>query len=165
MLRKSDEIVKQSALKEIENAVDFYDSSVKTGNEAFDLVIAEKSLYCSQHDIKLTCIADGSALDGIPSSIFIRCLKMLSNAIEAVSKYDDVEKRLIRVKIVRKNQLVSIHIENYFDGQVKFIDGLPSTSKADKHYHGYGMRSMRLIAEKYGAGSTLPCKTICSALI
>lgn len=47
---------------------------------------------------------------------------------------------------------MSIHIENYFDGQVKFIDGLPSTSKADKHYHGYGMRSMRLIAEKYGGG-------------
>ena len=153
LLRKSDEIVKQSALKEIENAVDFYDSSVKTGNEAFDLVIAEKSLYCSQHDIKLTCIADGSALDGIPIVDLYSLLEnAVQNAIEAVSKYDDVEKRLIRVKIVRKNQLVSIHIENYFDGQVKFIDGLPSTSKADKHYHGYGMRSMRLIAEKYGGG-------------
>lgn len=153
LLRKSDEKNMQSALKEIENAINFYDSSIKTGNEALDLVIAEKSLYCAQHDIKFTCIADGSALNNLSMvDLYSLFENGIQNAIDAVSKYSDSEKRLIRAKIMRKKNLALIHIENYFEGQVTFVDGLPSTSKEDKRYHGYGIRSMKLIAEKYGGG-------------
>ena len=37
---------------------------------------------------------------------------------------------------------------------VRFLDGLPVTTKADRDYHGYGMRSMRYITEKYGGTLT-----------
>ena len=49
----------------------------------------------------------------------------------------------------RANCLV-IHMENYFDCSLTFEDGLPVTTKADRAYHGYGLKSIRFITEKYG---------------
>lgn len=47
-------------------------------------------------------------------------------------------------------------MENYFDGQVSFTgEGLPCTRKADSTNHGFGMRSMRQIAE--ACGGSLNC--------
>ena len=46
---------------------------------------------------------------------------------------------------------MSIHISNYFSGTLQIEDGLPKTSKTgEEGFHGYGMKSMKLIAEKYG---------------
>ena len=45
--------------------------------------------------------------------------------------------------------MVVIHLENNFEGSLTFFDGLPQTTKGDKNYHGFGMRSMQMIAEKY----------------
>ena len=41
-------------------------------------------------------------------------------------------------------------IDNYFDGELEFRNGFPVTSKDDKGYHGYGVKSMQMIAKKYG---------------
>ena len=51
--------------------------------------------------------------------------------------------------------MVSIHVENYYDDkeEIIFENGLPKTKK-DKNYHGFGMRSIKMICEKYG-GSVL----------
>lgn len=48
--------------------------------------------------------------------------------------------------------MISVHMENYMaDGEtIEFADGLPLSSKGEKDYHGFGMRSMRMSVEKYG---------------
>ena len=43
-----------------------------------------------------------------------------------------------------------MHIENYYSGELEFEDGLPKTTQEDNGYHGFGMRSISMIAEKYG---------------
>ena len=43
-----------------------------------------------------------------------------------------------------------IRIENYCDQRLVFVDGMPVTTKRDKRYHGFGMKSMRRTVEKYG---------------
>ena len=55
--------------------------------------------------------------------------------------------------------MVSIHVENCFEGSLSFEDGLPQTSKEDKSYHGFGMKSMQTIAEKYGGFLTASTKS------
>lgn len=50
--------LKNEAIKEIEQAVLVYDSSIKTGNDTLDVILMEKSLYCEKNNIKLTCIAN-----------------------------------------------------------------------------------------------------------
>ena len=44
---------------------------------------------------------------------------------------------------------------NYCDSAPVFEEGLPKTTKASEPgYHGFGMKSMKLIAEKYGGELT-----------
>ena len=45
----------------------------------------------------------------------------------------------------------SVHVENFFDRKVDFSpDELPVTTKGDTSRHGFGMRSMRQTAQRYG---------------
>ncbi len=149
-LRTEAEVIDRDALKEIEQAVGIYDAYVKTGNRALDVILTEKQLLCEGAGITLTCMAEGDAIQVMaPSDIYSLFGNALDNAIEAVSKLPDPEQRMISLTVTAKSQMVSIHAENYFSGLLEFDDGLPKTIKADKAYHGFGMRSMRTVAEKY----------------
>lgn len=150
-LRTEAEVIDRDALKEIEQAVGIYDASVKTGNRALDVILTEKQLLCEGAGIMLTCMAEGDAIQFMsPGDIYSLFGNALDNAIEAVSRLPDPEQRTISVSVIAKGQMVSIHAENYFSGTLEFEEGLPQTIKEDKAYHGFGMRSMRTVAEKYG---------------
>ncbi len=151
-LRKQEGEVKREALKEIEQAINFYDSAVETGNAVLDLIMADRGLYCSQHNINLTCMADGKQLNFISEvDLYSMLINAVDNAIEAVEKYDEAEKRFIRLKVATKNEFVSVRVENWLENAegIKLKDGLPETSKQDKDNHGFGLKSIKLIAEKY----------------
>ena len=152
-LRTASGEVDKDALREIEQAVNIYDGAVKTGSDVLDVILAEKSLYCEKHGIKLTCIADGEKLNFMSKpDIYSLFENAISNAVEAVSKTEDKSARFVRLRVAAAGELLSVHIENYCPVIPEFEDGLPKTTKGDERWHGYGMRSMRLIAEKYGGG-------------
>ena len=146
-----------AAFVEISREVGVYDSVVKSGNDALDTILTEKSLYCEKHGITLSCIADGAALDFVePTDLYSFFGNALDNAIEPVERLDDPERRSIGLVVRRCGDMASIYVENYFDGQVSFTgEGLPRTRKADGTNHGFGMRSMRQIAE--ACGGSLNC--------
>ena len=52
--------------------------------------------------------------------------------------------------VLEQGSMLHIFIDNYFDGKLEFRNGFPVTSKEDKGYHGYGVKSMQMIAKKYG---------------
>ena len=137
-------------IKEIEGAVALYDGFVKTGNPDLDIVIAENSLRCRKSGITISCIADGSALGFmLPGDIYALFGNALDNAIEYLENVDK-DKRIIDLTVRRRDDIVGITVENYCAQPSVFSDGLPVTSKKDRNYHGFGMKSMRYIAEKYG---------------
>lgn len=134
----------------IEQAVMIYESAVKTGNETLDLILMDKQLYCEQHHIKLTCVADGTNLDCLDTmDLYSLFGNALDNAIESVSKEDEEANRIISFRVGTRGRFVVIHFENYVREPVQLIDGLPVTSKEDKEYHGFGVLSIRHISEKY----------------
>lgn len=45
--------------------------------------------------------------------------------------------------------MLAIHVENYFDGSLRLDNDRLATTKDDVDNHGFGIRSMQLIAEKY----------------
>lgn len=138
------------AVGEIERIIDMYDSGVQTGNEALDTILTEKSLYCNRNDIALGCMADGKALGFIAETdLYSLFGNLIDNAIEAVSKLD-IDRRVVGVSVKRVNSFVSVNVHNYYDGALVFDGDLPKTTKADKIYHGYGMKSVKLLVEKYG---------------
>ncbi|MBQ8161720.1 MAG: ATP-binding protein, partial [Clostridia bacterium] len=63
-------------------------------------------------------------------------------------------RRIITMYAAQKGNLFSIHIENPCETEPLFMDGLPVTNKKDRDYHGYGMRSMKYLCEKYHGALT-----------
>ena len=146
-------------IREVENAIQIYDISVKTGNDMLDNVLMEKLLYCEKYDIQLTCMADGEKLGFMKSSdIYSLFGNALDNAIESVIREEDVEKRIISFNVSGRERFLKIHIENYLSGELEIKDGLPVTTKADKKYHGYGMMSIRHIVQKYSGELSVSCE-------
>lgn len=142
--------VSPAVIEEIVNEVNVYDSAVRTGNEPLDVILTEKSLVCGREGITLSCIADGSCLDFMaPSDLYSLTGNALDNAIEAVRKIEERERRSISLLVKKNAGTAVIHVENYFAGTVELRDGLAVTTKADTLSHGYGMKSMRLIASRY----------------
>ena len=43
-----------------------------------------------------------------------------------------------------------INISNYYEHNIVFENGLPVTSKSNYIYHGYGMKGIKYLTEKYG---------------
>ena len=147
-------------LDDISREVGVYDSIVKSGNVALDTILTEKSLYCEKHGITLSCIADGEALGFVePTELYSFFGNALDNAIEAVERLGDPERRSIALVVKHIGGMVSVHVENYFDGRVEFSgEGLPRTRKDDPASHGFGVRSMRMIIE--GRGGSLTCRAV-----
>ncbi len=139
------------AVEELENQISIYDSVVKTDNEALDVILTEKSFKCLREGIVLSCIADGKQLGFMKDSdVYSLFGNALDNAIEAVLKLDDREKRVISLKVYSVNGMTTINIKNYYLGEISFKeDKLPRTTKADRENHGYGMMSIQRIVDKY----------------
>ena len=137
-------------IAEIENAIMIYDSNVKTGNDALDIILTEKKLYCEDKKIQLICCVDGKRISFMNNvDIYSLFGNALSNAIESVSKLSDEQKRCVKINVINVEKVLSIHVENYFEGTLSFENGLPRTDKGGD-FHGFGMKSMERIASKYG---------------
>lgn len=143
------------AVKELRDSISIYDTKTDTGNRLLDVLITEKSLYCEQNGINLSCMIDGSRLEFMEAGD-LYCLfgNLIDNALEAVKQIAEKERRIINLMVKHKDNFLLVQEENYFNGTREFVDGLPVTTKDDKENHGFGMRSLRMIAAKYGGELT-----------
>ena len=140
----------ENVVREIEDAISIYDSPVKTGNEALDIILTEKSLYCSRHGIKFCCIIDGEKLSFMSDAdLYSLFGNIIDNAVEAVEPLAD-GKKTISLSIKEVRDFLTINIHNYYDSELMFEGQLPVTTKGDTAYHGYGMKSVQMLCRKYG---------------
>lgn len=145
-------------LAEVENAIMIYDSTVKTGSDVLDILLTEKKLQCDSKNIKFTTVVNGKLLEFMDEmDVYSLFGNAISNAIESVAGLPDEDMRHIALKVQQIGDMCSIHIENYYAGEISFADGLPQTDK-DKNFHGFGMRSMNRIVTSYGGVMTVTAK-------
>lgn len=144
--------IDKEELDEINEAISIYDATVKTGNEVLDIVLTEKSLICREKGIKLTCMADCAKLNFMrEGDLYVLFGNMVDNAIEAAVAVEDREKRCIGFNVSVVGSFISVTENNYFIGELRFSsDGLPETTKKDTNFHGFGMRSIDAVVNKYG---------------
>ena len=113
-------------------------------------MLTNKNLECMKHKITLTAVVDGSLFSFMDvmdiCSIFGNAL---DNAIESVRKIKDYEKRIIHVDASSEKNFLLIRFENYYEGEIKFHNELPVTTKVQKHIHGYGLKSLIYTVHKY----------------
>ena len=136
---------------DINRMISIYDAEVETGLEALDVVLTEKSLFCKKNGIRFSTMADCTSLQFMKESdMYVLFGNAVDNAIEAVMKIDDEDKRYIGLSVYARGGLVSINVNNYFRGEVVIGDnGLPVTTKRSKDYHGFGLKSICMIVDKY----------------
>ena len=147
---------KQEYFSSLREDIKKYEFSIKTGNPVIDTILTRKNIYCIQNHITLTCIADGSLLDFLNVMDICSLLgNALDNAIESTLKIADPEKRLINLRITKKAEFVLFSIENYTEISPEFENGLPKTTKTNKDKHGYGLKSISYLAEKYEGNMTI----------
>lgn len=149
---ETDEQKRKKWIDAMEEEVSAFENMNKTGNQVLDTILAAKIFHCRKNRIQITCVADGKLLDFMHvtdiCSIFGNAL---DNAVEHVILIPEEEKRLIHVSVSARKSFVFIKVENYCEKEiVKNEHQLLSTTKADKENHGFGLRSIRAAAEKYG---------------
>lgn len=77
-------------------------------------------------------------------------MNLLDNALEACRAVPDSSARFIRFRAEVKNAFLAIRCENSFSGELKFNErGELMTRKAEPESHGFGLKQMSAIAEKY----------------
>ncbi len=146
-------------LDEIEKEINFYDNVAHTSNEVINVVVTKKSLYCQKHGIKINYYLDDGDISFIDDvDLYTMLGNIIDNAIEALLKVSDKEKRIIYFKVLRKNDFLSITEENYASQKLVFQNGFPITSKEDKAYHGIGLKSIDFLAKKYHGNMTMECQ-------
>ena len=157
-----DEQEREKRLREIEDAVQIYSATVRTGNEILDTILTEKSLVCVNNGIHINCVADKSPLDFMDVvDVYTFFGNALDNAIRAVKSIDNEEERVIDIMICERQSCLMVQIINPLRGELRFEDGLPLTTKAKNGYHGYGMKSMRHTIQKYGGYLSAEVKDGC----
>lgn len=160
VLRSEQDPEKRNAfLNKMEDEIKQYELQNKTGNKVLDTVLTSKSLYCDKHGITLTSVVDGGLLDFMDimdiCSIFGNAL---DNAIECELKIPDKEKRLIHVTVSQQRNFLMIRLENYYEGELSAKEGIFATTKKEKQFHGYGLKSIRYTVNKYDGALDIDTK-------
>lgn len=156
MFTKLEGKLDNTEIEDLKSAIQFYDQTIKTGNEVLDVALCEKMMICGKNGIRLTCLADGSTLGFLTAAqIYSLFGNIIDNAIEAVKKLDDPEKKVISLTVCKIDDNIEIDAVNYFQGEFLYENGQLTTSKDDSAKHGYGIKSIRYIAEQYGGSMSI----------
>jgi hypothetical protein len=154
--QETDENKRELYLTEMEKRIKIYESEFRTGYHVLDILLNMKSAICTMHNINLTCMADGNLLKFMNTADICSIFgNALDNAIENVQKQKDMDKRMIQLSVFSKEQLIMIKFENYCEEAPVLENGLPNTTKKNKNYHGYGLKSIKMISQKYGGSMTI----------
>ena len=151
-LRYLEQRLPREELDSMRAPIDSYESTYDTGLDVLDIVLNEKQMLCKAKGITLTVMGNGADLSFMNAmDVYSLFGNLMDNAIEAVELLEPPEKRQISLVLERRGEFVYISCMNYTESTVVLRqDGLPGTTKTrELGYHGYGLRSIRMIAEKY----------------
>lgn len=150
-LFRSMNMVSEDTAKDMERAVAEYAAFTFTGNSALDMVLTEINRICLRGEIRASYMADGKLISFMSDEdVYIMFSNLLDNAVEAVLQHPS-EKRTMGLRVEKfGSAFVSVTIYNYCGNRVfELCDGLPKTTKSRADLHGFGLKSVRRICEKY----------------
>ena len=133
----------------LEDSIIEYGTVVDCGNETLNIILTEKNILCSTCGVKFSYMIDGTLFDFMSEmEIYSLFGNALDNALESCSQVSDPAQRVISLKANARGDVVILHVENYFEKSPRLVDGMPVTTKEGSG-HGFGLRSIQMIAEKY----------------
>ena len=120
-----------------------------TGDEAVDYLLNSKIALAVSQNIRVNTDIEFPRHTNILSVDLVTILgNLLDNSLEATEGAED-SLRFIELKIRRINDMLVIKAENGCSTAPAAADGNFQTPKTDKALHGWGLRSVRTVAERY----------------
>jgi len=130
--------------------------TVSTRHATMDALLNQKAVIAkkSQIDMQFT-VNDLSALVINSTDLTVIVSNLLDNAIEASEKMDICDRRIVVKAILEEGDLF-FSVRNRCR-PVKILDGKITTTKNDPAFHGYGLRNVKNILDKYSCYWTMDC--------
>lgn len=123
--------------------------TVHTGDRPVDSLISSKMALAGRLGVQAEADVEFPRGARIRSADLVAVLgNLLDNALEAASRAPE-GLRFIRLAVRRVHQMVVVKVENGYGGAPVEQDGHLVTSKTDKGAHGWGLRSVRAVADRY----------------
>ena len=123
--------------------------TVWTGDKALDYLISSKMALAEQEHIKTKVNIEYPHNTNIRSVDLTTILwNLLDNALEATQAAPD-GLRFLNLTIRRINAMLIIKVENGYGHDLKREDGKLLTTKSDRAFHGWGLKSVQTAADRY----------------
>lgn len=128
-----------------------------SNNSVVDALLTQKYNVAKQHDINMQVkIDDLSTLPMKDEDIVVVLSNLLDNAIEAAKQC--VSEKSIKLKFVSDNDGYILSVHNTTNRNISFDGQNIVSSKEDKLNHGYGIKNIKTILERYGYEHTISNK-------
>lgn len=99
----------QQRLDRLSEAVEIYDSSLTTGHDVLDRILAEQSLYCREQGIAVHCVADGAQLQFMKEAdLYTLCTGMLQQAFGQARDLPDSGQRELDLQVYHRQGVVML---------------------------------------------------------
>ncbi len=116
-------------------------------NNTVNLILSAFAAKAKANGVVLSVDADLPTSLDLPETELCTLLSNgMENAITAAAQVADKQFRTIRINCQTHKDNLLIFIENSFTGEVVMENGLPQSQRQG---HGFGVKSMKLIAQKY----------------
>lgn len=141
-------------MKEINRKVAIPYGFISTNNDAIDALLTSKHKRMKEVQIEFhfKCFMPAqNSIDNIDLCVLLG--NLVDNAIEACEKVTK-DRKVIRLHIAQSGEYLMVRISNTVQGIVQEEDGHIATTKKNKKNHGFGLRSIQTICEKYGGYSS-----------
>ena len=155
MRNKNDNFV--NILEDIDAELDKVNTNIYSKNEILNTVLLLKKIEAKKFDINMVYKIDKSiSLDSMKDSDVCKLFSnLLDNSIEASKKTDD---KKILLKLCKRNDYIVLICENTYKEELrKNILGF-LTTKENKKEHGYGIKIIKSISDKYGGEMNIQAK-------
>lgn len=147
--REQDWIGLDNYLNELSEDILDYNYQIWTGNRMLDMILNEKSKEAKDKKIDMQINTEVfTTLPFTDREIISLFGNLLDNAIEACERITD-KNTWIHIKMKKKNQLLYFEIKNTTETTVQQVPGKFITTKTDGTLHGYGIKNIMDVVEKY----------------
>ena len=117
-----------------------------TNNHVLDAILNTKIAMAIENEIHCTVFITCSALPISQNDLCVLLGNLMDNAIEAAVHSKE---KTIQVRIARQQDYVYIGIQNSIAESILSKNAALQTSKTDKKKHGFGIRNIKKIVERY----------------
>ena len=147
-------LISEGEMQKIKNITQKYtgEQSVEkevicSSNVVLNYLLNRKILQCEELRIEKTCIVLGNVEESIADiDMYVILENLIDNAMEASLKTDKPE---IYVMICRTEDTLSFNIGNSVMNGIKEINTDTQTTKEDSRKHGYGLKNIKDVVDKY----------------